>query len=816
MGMKKKAVTTFLAMTLVLGSLAGVPLSTEGLMEQLGVGIAHADVLADSGITDKLNSIHNKLTESEKEAIRNARGKLEELNDTSVVAATWGKISAKIAESDQSYDLLTPEHLLELVKATDFIYDESYTSLTAAINDSDNRAFLAQLAALGGLGGSGNDITSSDAVDFAEAIEAELKKQLSAKTTAELVALAADIASVKKELKVVMDNVINDQSLKLSLLLRNLNITGEILMSDYEKLNQAVDTSDNAAQMALIAAYVRTETKLETAAVAGSWNKLSLVLTAWGQTIPNELITWEVEGDLLSKDATGKIVYNATVNQTATVKATLTAKVLSKVIYTNTVDLTFTYTNSTTNDDENDDDDKKSSHGGGGGGGGGVVTNTNVTVPDKGKAEERLKEVTGKLADLVKGANAEGLKRAQEAIQSAIREAATIDLSAVVKVEGDAAKPTIDAAKFTEVFQVVKEIAKLGNDQLKSAAPDAKPAKIIATLDLGTVGAKSTQVPLSKELIAGAKEYGIEALAVKVNGVTLAVDLDQLPEDTNVTIAKGEKTDATSVTKLVVASEVYDFSFDSNGSQLESFTKPVEVRIPVTNESGVDTELLVLAKLDGGSLVFKSGKYDAAKKELVAYSKSFSKYAVIENKISFSDIASVQEWAGRQIAVAAAKGILEGRGDAQFVPDDKVTRAEFAKMLVKTFMLEDATAEESFADVDDSDWYKPYVAAAVKAGLVEGREADKFAPNATITRAEMATMAARALTTVLGYKQGDNAEAALKGFTDAESIHASLKDGVSMAAAEGIVIGEDDGKFNPDADSTRAQAAVVIYRLLNK
>ncbi|MNR06930.1 Endo-1,4-beta-xylanase A precursor [compost metagenome] len=137
-------------------------------------------------------------------------------------------------------------------------------------------------------------------------------------------------------------------------------------------------------------------------------------------------------------------------------------------------------------------------------------------------------------------------------------------------------------------------------------------------------------------------------------------------------------------------------------------------------------------------------------------------------------------------------------------------------MIVKTFFLEDAAATESFSDVNDSDWFKSYVASAVKNGIVNGKEPGKFDPNGNITRAEMAVMSSRALA-LKGFSLSPaKIDDALKGFTDGSAINASMKDGVALAASEGIVIGEEGNVFNPNANSTRAQAAVVIYRLLNK
>lgn len=445
-----------------------------------------------------------------------------------------------------------------------------------------------------------------------------------------------------------------------------------------------------------------------------------------------------------------------------------------------------------------------------GGGGGGTPSPTGNQPSET--AQQKLDQVANKLEEMLKD-KANGLAQAVEAIEEVLREAARVDVSSSVKVEGGVAKVALDANKLAETFKTVSALKKSANDKLKAASSDADEAAVVATLDLGTTTATDVQIPLTQDVIAKAKENGIDAIAVKVNGIVLAIELDQLANGTTISIKKEDKAAASAVTTQKVVSDVYNFTFESNGSKVENFSKPVEVRLPV-DVNGVDSELLVFAKIDNGQLVLKGGAYDTTKKEFVVLNKSFSTYTIVENKVSFLDTKSVEDWAGRQISVAAAKGIVEGRAQGQFVPEGKVTRAEFAKMIVKTFGLEDASATETFADVADGDWYKLYVASAAKAGIIEGRSATSFDPSATITRAEMATMASRALTKVLEYKAVEG-EAALK-FADTAAIDASLKAGVALAAEQGIVVGEEGNKFNPNNDSTRAQAAVVIYRLLNK
>src|SRR5690606_15000784 len=98
----------------------------------------------------------------------------------------------------------------------------------------------------------------------------------------------------------------------------------------------------------------------------------------------------------------------------------------------------------------------------------------------------------------------------------------------------------------------------------------------------------------------------------------------------------------------------------------------------------------------------------------------------------------------------------------------------------------------SFSDVSDQDWFQPYVAAAVKYGVVNGRSEDKFEPNAYITRAEMAAMASRALMEVRDYQMTPDMEKAAELFVDAGEVHSTLMPGVSLAAYEGIIIGEEN------------------------
>jgi len=346
-------------------------------------------------------------------------------------------------------------------------------------------------------------------------------------------------------------------------------------------------------------------------------------------------------------------------------------------------------------------------------------------------------------------------------------------------------------------------------DKLKELANGK--TDLALTLNLGTVDAATISVPLSKNIVEAAKAAGIANVNLVVNGVTVALPLSQFADSLNLIIIKQEDAVVTSISQLKLASDVLKFELEVNGVTKNEFHSPITIRLPLRDVT-VDRELLTVAKVDGSSLKFEGGKLDG--QHIVEPRGTLATFAVVENKVTFSDISSVQAWAGRQIQVVAAKGAIEGRGNGVFAPKDSVTRAEFSKMLILALNMENNFDTATFADVSSDAWYSPYVATAARLGIIQGRSADKFAPNDKITRAEMATMISRALKVSQHLGDVENVEGALSQFNDADKIAASLKSGVAFAASNNLVIGSG-GKFDPNNQATRAEAAVMIYRTMN-
>jgi len=426
-------------------------------------------------------------------------------------------------------------------------------------------------------------------------------------------------------------------------------------------------------------------------------------------------------------------------------------------------------------------------------------------------AKKELAAIKAKLASASDAEKQALIDQALKIAAEAIAKLAQFDASSLVKEVDGKAVVSLSLANLSSLFSSV--------EQLKAALADAigadnaaKLAKPTLVIDLGKTTLKSSVVNLAKDISAKAKELNFGWIAIKVSGATTKFPLSTLDGDVIYTIDRTAAS-ASQTGGRPAVTDVFNYSLSVNGTVYDKFNEPVEIQLPVTNTSGVDTELLSVAKLDNGSLSIEGGVYGDG--VLTEQRYTFSSYVGVENDVTFRDVTSVQAWAGRQIKVVAAKGAIEGRGDGRFDPRANVTRAEFAKILVSALDLDNPNVTSTkFTDVNPNAWYAPYVAVAAEKGIINGRSATKFDPNAPISRAEIATLIARALQVTKGFSEVKDIDAALANFSDAGKIPSSLKAGVAFAASKNIVIGTN-GKFNPNDNASRAEAAVIVYRALN-
>ncbi len=128
--------------------------------------------------------------------------------------------------------------------------------------------------------------------------------------------------------------------------------------------------------------------------------------------------------------------------------------------------------------------------------------------------------------------------------------------------------------------------------------------------------------------------------------------------------------------------------------------------------------------------------------------------------------------------------------------------------LVRTLGLTEGADGENFVDVSADAEYAKELAIGKAAGIINGVGDNKFNPTAQITRQDMMTMTSRALALA--------GAADLGSFSDSGLIADYASGHVAAMVAEGLIKGNADGTINPLGNTTRAEAAVIMQRLLEK
>jgi hypothetical protein len=200
------------------------------------------------------------------------------------------------------------------------------------------------------------------------------------------------------------------------------------------------------------------------------------------------------------------------------------------------------------------------------------------------------------------------------------------------------------------------------------------------------------------------------------------------------------------------------------------------------------------------------------KTEITIKSPHNSMYTLVELNKSFSDISA--HWAKADIEMLASKFVVQGMNETTFAPDQHVTRAQFATMLVSSLALNADSKSAVFRDVKAEDWFSGAVNTAAKLGIVEGNSAEEFAPNANISREQMAMMISRALKLSGKEVHSTTSQEKLSRFTDSRAISDWAKSAVAQTIEANIVNGLTDQSFAPKENATRAQATVMLKRFL--
>lgn len=170
----------------------------------------------------------------------------------------------------------------------------------------------------------------------------------------------------------------------------------------------------------------------------------------------------------------------------------------------------------------------------------------------------------------------------------------------------------------------------------------------------------------------------------------------------------------------------------------------------------------------------------------------------------FPDIEG--HWAYATITYLHRQDIVGGFEDGTFKPNNTVTRAQLATMLVRAKGLSPGQGASPFSDVNQAHWAHGFILAARDAGFVSGYSDGTFKPDAPVTRAEIASMLTRA------FAMEQTRE--LIPFPDVPQDHWA-KGSIEILVRAGITTGYEDNTFRPGNQATRAEVASFLARSLD-
>ena len=239
---------------------------------------------------------------------------------------------------------------------------------------------------------------------------------------------------------------------------------------------------------------------------------------------------------------------------------------------------------------------------------------------------------------------------------------------------------------------------------------------------------------------------------------------------------------------------------DENGKKIEAVSEDGHIKYEKETSASTTT---------GGRSGRSSGASSRTTPEIEENKMDENKTETV--KLSFLDVRE-SDWYYEYVKQAFEKGLMNGISETEFAPNEKLTRAMFVTILHRMDGEPEASASP-FADVEKGSWYEKAVAWANANEIVQGFSETEFAPDANITREQMAAIIYR----YANYK-GIDTEAVMKdtntlSHNDIFEVSDWAQEGMHYCIAAGIISGDENGNLLPKTNATRAETATVITRL---
>lgn len=181
-----------------------------------------------------------------------------------------------------------------------------------------------------------------------------------------------------------------------------------------------------------------------------------------------------------------------------------------------------------------------------------------------------------------------------------------------------------------------------------------------------------------------------------------------------------------------------------------------------------------------------------------------------EIKAAFSDIS--EHWAKADIEALYHEGVVAGRSQGIYAPDEAVTRAELLQLAFASIRMNTYVYNNCYRDVTANDWYANVMQTANESKLISGEmlSGENILPNQPITREETASILSK-----LCIAAGKTGIGEIGTFADAQAVSQWARADLQNAIAQGIILGDDKNCLNPQSTLTRAEAAAMIRRFMS-
>ena len=238
------------------------------------------------------------------------------------------------------------------------------------------------------------------------------------------------------------------------------------------------------------------------------------------------------------------------------------------------------------------------------------------------------------------------------------------------------------------------------------------------------------------------------------------------------------------------------------------------VTITVSPDAGYELDALTVTDKDGKAIRLTdkgNGKYtftmtDGKVTVKATFAKTESKPEPVS---SFTDV-NADDWFAEAVQYVLDQGMMNGTSATSFSPDATTTRGMIVTILHR-LEGEPTAAASDFSDVAAGTWYADAVAWAAENGVVNGVSKTSFAPNAPITREQLAAILFR-YAQFKGYDVSVGEDTNILSYTDAGQISEYAIPAMQWACGAGVITGMGDGTLNPQGTATRAQVATMLMR----